>query len=78
MSQDHEKYDFYISLGLTKNSSIFNGKSFIFFKGLLRLARKGSMRTGQGGHAYLKAFFHHKKFIALTVFIIKNKMLYSF
>uniref|UniRef100_A0A8C2WPZ1 NIPA magnesium transporter 2 n=1 Tax=Cyclopterus lumpus TaxID=8103 RepID=A0A8C2WPZ1_CYCLU len=55
MGQDRGKYDFYIGLGLAVSSSIFIGGSFILKKkGLLRLARKGSMRAGQGGHAYLK------------------------
>nr|XP_055069952.1 magnesium transporter NIPA2 isoform X2 [Misgurnus anguillicaudatus] len=55
MGQDRGKYDFYIGLGLAISSSIFIGGSFILKKkGLLRLARKGSMRAGQGGHAYLK------------------------
>uniref|UniRef100_A0A8D2CZK1 Magnesium transporter NIPA2 n=1 Tax=Sciurus vulgaris TaxID=55149 RepID=A0A8D2CZK1_SCIVU len=44
MSPGHGKYDFYIGLGLAMTSS------------LLRLARKGSMRAGQGGHAYLKGW----------------------
>uniref|UniRef100_A0A8C1XWJ2 Zgc:101583 n=1 Tax=Cyprinus carpio TaxID=7962 RepID=A0A8C1XWJ2_CYPCA len=36
-------------------STIFIGGSFILKKkGLLRLARKGSTRAGQGGYAYLK------------------------
>lgn len=55
MGQDRGKYDFYIGLGLAISSSIFIGGSFILKKkGLLRLAKKGSMRAGQGGHAYLK------------------------
>jgi len=55
MIQGRGKYDFYIGLGLAMSSSIFIGGSFILKKkGLLRLARKGSMRAGQGGHAYLK------------------------
>uniref|UniRef100_A0A8C2BJC2 NIPA magnesium transporter 2 n=1 Tax=Cyprinus carpio TaxID=7962 RepID=A0A8C2BJC2_CYPCA len=55
MGQDRGKYDFYIGLALAISSSIFIGGSFILKKkGLLRLARKGSMRAGQGGHAYLK------------------------
>ena len=45
MSQGHGKYDFYIGLGLAMSSSIFTGGSSIW-KGLLRLARKGSMRAG--------------------------------
>uniref|UniRef100_A0A8D2DS85 Magnesium transporter NIPA2 n=1 Tax=Sciurus vulgaris TaxID=55149 RepID=A0A8D2DS85_SCIVU len=55
MSPGRGKCDFYIGLGLAMTSSIFIGGSFILKKkGLLRLARKGSMRAGQGGHAYLK------------------------
>lgn len=47
MGQDRGKYDFYIGLGLAVSSSIFIGGSFILKKkGLLRLARKGSMRAG--------------------------------
>lgn len=47
MAQDRGKYDFYIGLGLAISSSIFIGGSFILKKkGLLRLARKGSMRAG--------------------------------
>ncbi|MEQ2169128.1 Magnesium transporter nipa2 [Goodea atripinnis] len=54
-SCDRGKYDFYIGLALAISSSIFIGGSFILKKkGLLRLAKKGSMRAGQGGHAYLK------------------------
>ncbi|TNN35990.1 Magnesium transporter NIPA2 [Liparis tanakae] len=48
MGQDRGKYDFYIGLGLAVSSSIFIGGSFILKKkGLLRLARKGSMRAGR-------------------------------
>lgn len=48
MGQDRGKYDFYIGLGLAISSSIFIGGSFILKKkGLLRLARKGSMRAGK-------------------------------
>lgn len=47
MGQDRGKYDFYIGLGLAISSSAFIGGSFILKKkGLLRLARKGSMRAG--------------------------------
>lgn len=50
MGQDRGKYDFYIGLGLAISSSIFIGGSFILKKkGLLRLARKGSMRAGTDG-----------------------------
>lgn len=48
MGQDKGKYDFYIGLGLAISSSIFIGGSFILKKkGLLRLAKKGSMRAGR-------------------------------
>uniref|UniRef100_A0A8C5P302 Uncharacterized protein n=1 Tax=Jaculus jaculus TaxID=51337 RepID=A0A8C5P302_JACJA len=55
----HGKYDFYISLRLTMTSSIFTGGSFILKKkkGLLRLARKGSMRAvGVGEVANFAAY----------------------
>uniref|UniRef100_A0A2I3HUY0 NIPA magnesium transporter 2 n=1 Tax=Nomascus leucogenys TaxID=61853 RepID=A0A2I3HUY0_NOMLE len=81
MSQGRGKYDFYIGLGLAMSSSIFIGGSFILKKkGLLRLARKGSMRAGQGGHAYLKEWLwwagllssmykeHCRKNIAFSIF----------
>uniref|UniRef100_A0A4W3JAC1 NIPA magnesium transporter 2 n=1 Tax=Callorhinchus milii TaxID=7868 RepID=A0A4W3JAC1_CALMI len=55
MGQERGRYDFYVGLVLAISSSIFIGGSFILKKkGLLRLAKKGSMRAGQGGHAYLK------------------------
>lgn len=48
MSLGRGKYDFYIGLGLAMTSSVFIGGSFILKKkGLLRLARKGSMRAGK-------------------------------
>jgi len=48
MSQPRGKYDFCIGLVLAMSSSIFIGGSFILKKkGLLRLARKGSMRAGK-------------------------------
>lgn len=48
MSPGRGKYDFCIGLGLAMSSSIFIGGSFILKKkGLLRLARKGSMRAGR-------------------------------
>lgn len=49
MAQDRGRYDFYVGLALAVSSSIFIGGSFILKKkGLLRLARKGSMRAGTG------------------------------
>uniref|UniRef100_A0A8C9TJQ7 NIPA magnesium transporter 2 n=1 Tax=Scleropages formosus TaxID=113540 RepID=A0A8C9TJQ7_SCLFO len=55
MVQERGKYDFYIGLSLGVSSSVFIGGSFILKKkGLLRLARNGCMRAGQGGYAYLR------------------------
>ncbi|MGH0142691.1 UNVERIFIED_CONTAM: hypothetical protein FKN15_076574 [Acipenser sinensis] len=52
MGQDRGKYDFYIGLTLAISSSIFIGGSFILKKkGLLRLAKKGSMRAVGVGEA---------------------------
>uniref|UniRef100_A0A3B3VND5 NIPA magnesium transporter 2 n=1 Tax=Poecilia latipinna TaxID=48699 RepID=A0A3B3VND5_9TELE len=52
MGQDRGKYDFYIGLALAISSSIFIGGSFILKKkGLLRLAKKGSMRAVGAGEA---------------------------
>ncbi|XP_040825541.1 magnesium transporter NIPA2 isoform X2 [Ochotona curzoniae] len=58
MNQGRGKYDFYIGLGLAVSSSIFIGGSFILKKkGLLRLARKGSMRAvGAGELANFAAY----------------------
>ncbi|XP_011378887.1 magnesium transporter NIPA2 isoform X4 [Pteropus alecto] len=58
MSEGRGKYDFYIGLGLAMSSSIFIGGSFILKKkGLLRLARKGSMRAvGAGEVANFAAY----------------------
>ncbi|XP_012867490.1 PREDICTED: magnesium transporter NIPA2 [Dipodomys ordii] len=58
MSPGRGKYDFYIGLGLAMTSSIFIGGSFILKKkGLLRLARKGSMRAvGAGEVANFAAY----------------------
>ncbi|XP_043913054.1 magnesium transporter NIPA2-like [Protopterus annectens] len=55
MDNVSKRYDFYIGLALAVSSSIFIGSSFILKKkGLLKLASRGSLRAGQGGHAYLK------------------------
>ncbi|XP_006894241.1 PREDICTED: magnesium transporter NIPA3 [Elephantulus edwardii] len=49
------KYSLYVGLALAISSSIFIGSSFVLKKkGLLRLAKKGVTRAGQGGHSYLK------------------------
>ncbi|XP_047669327.1 magnesium transporter NIPA2 isoform X2 [Tachysurus fulvidraco] len=52
MAQERGRYDFYIGLALAISSSVFIGGSFILKKkGLLRLARKGSMRAVGAGEA---------------------------
>lgn len=55
MGQDRGRYDFYIGLALAISSSIFIGGSFILKKkGLLRLAKKGSMRAGTALLLYIQ------------------------
>ncbi|KAF7253261.1 Magnesium transporter NIPA2 [Varanus komodoensis] len=58
MIESSGKYDFYIGLVLAMSSSLFIGGSFILKKkGLLRLARKGSMRAvGAGEVANFAAY----------------------
>ncbi|XP_073520622.1 magnesium transporter NIPA2 [Phyllobates terribilis] len=79
MSQDKGKYDFYIGLILAISSSIFIGGSFILKKkGLLRLARKGSMRAGQGGHAYLKEWLWWAGLLSMGAGEVANFAAYAF
>ncbi|XP_010851272.1 PREDICTED: magnesium transporter NIPA2 [Bison bison bison] len=79
MSQGHGKYDFYIGLGLAMSSSIFIGGSFILKKkGLLRLARKGSTRAGQGGHAYLKEWLWWAGLLSMGAGEVANFAAYAF
>ncbi|XP_011798281.1 PREDICTED: magnesium transporter NIPA2 [Colobus angolensis palliatus] len=79
MSQGCGKYDFYIGLGLAMSSSIFIGGSFILKKkGLLRLARKGSMRAGQGGHAYLKEWLWWAGLLSMGAGEVANFAAYAF
>ncbi|KAM4045973.1 magnesium transporter NIPA2 isoform 1-T2 [Anomaloglossus baeobatrachus] len=79
MSQDKGKYDFYIGLSLAISSSIFIGGSFILKKkGLLRLARKGSMRAGQGGHAYLKEWLWWAGLLSMGAGEVANFAAYAF
>ncbi|XP_038616571.1 magnesium transporter NIPA2 [Tachyglossus aculeatus] len=79
MSQGRGKYDFYIGLGLAMSSSIFIGGSFILKKkGLLRLARKGSMRAGQGGHAYLKEWLWWAGLLSMGTGEVANFAAYAF
>lgn len=79
MGQDRGKYDFYIGLILAISSSIFIGGSFILKKkGLLRLARKGSMRAGQGGHAYLKEWLWWAGLLSMGAGEAANFAAYAF
>ncbi|XP_064422674.1 magnesium transporter NIPA2 [Latimeria chalumnae] len=74
-----DRYDFYIGLALAVSSSIFIGGSFILKKkGLLRLARKGSMRAGQGGHAYLKEWLWWAGLLSMGVGEAANFAAYAF
>ncbi|XP_039621959.1 magnesium transporter NIPA2 [Polypterus senegalus] len=71
--------DFYIGLGLAISSSIFIGGSFILKKkGLLRLACKGSMRAGQGGHAYLKEWLWWAGLLSMGAGEAANFAAYAF
>ncbi|XP_017278921.1 magnesium transporter NIPA2 isoform X2 [Kryptolebias marmoratus] len=79
MGQDRGRYDFYIGLALAISSSIFIGGSFILKKkGLLRLAKKGSMRAGQGGHAYLKEWLWWAGLLSMGAGEAANFAAYAF
>ncbi|XP_043984808.1 magnesium transporter NIPA2 isoform X2 [Gambusia affinis] len=79
MGQDRGKYDFYIGLALAISSSLFIGGSFILKKkGLLRLAKKGSMRAGQGGHAYLKEWLWWAGLLSMGAGEAANFAAYAF
>ncbi|KAJ3598830.1 hypothetical protein NHX12_032794 [Muraenolepis orangiensis] len=79
MVQERGKYDFYVGLGLAVSSSIFIGGSFILKKkGLLRLAKKGSMRAGQGGHAYLKEWLWWAGLLSMGAGEAANFAAYAF
>ncbi|XP_048855285.1 magnesium transporter NIPA2 isoform X1 [Brienomyrus brachyistius] len=79
MGQERGTYDFCIGLALAISSSIFIGGSFILKKkGLLRLARKGSMRAGQGGHAYLKEWLWWAGLLSMGVGEAANFAAYAF
>ncbi|XP_061833549.1 magnesium transporter NIPA2 isoform X1 [Nerophis lumbriciformis] len=79
MAQDRGKYDFYVGLALAVSSSLFIGGSFILKKkGLLRLARKGSMRAGQGGHAYLKECLWWAGLLSMGAGELANFAAYAF
>ncbi|XP_047441869.1 magnesium transporter NIPA2 [Mugil cephalus] len=73
------RVDFYIGLSLAISSSAFIGASFILKKkGLLRLAGKGSMRAGQGGHAYLKEWLWWAGLISMGAGEAANFAAYAF
>ncbi|XP_053311168.1 magnesium transporter NIPA2 [Spea bombifrons] len=79
MSEERGRYDFYIGLVLAISSSLFIGGSFILKKkGLLRLARKGSMRAGQGGHAYLKEGLWWAGLLSMGAGEVANFAAYAF
>ncbi|XP_020652443.3 magnesium transporter NIPA2 [Pogona vitticeps] len=79
MIENNGKYDFYIGLVLAMSSSLFIGGSFILKKkGLLRLAGKGSMRAGQGGHAYLKEWLWWAGLLSMGAGEVANFAAYAF
>ncbi|XP_034972206.1 magnesium transporter NIPA2 isoform X1 [Zootoca vivipara] len=79
MIEGSGRYDFYIGLVLAMSSSLFIGGSFILKKkGLLRLARKGSMRAGQGGHAYLKEWLWWAGLLSMGTGEVANFAAYAF
>ncbi|XP_078067335.1 magnesium transporter NIPA2-like [Mustelus asterias] len=74
-----EGYHFYIGLALAISSSIFIGSSFILKKkGLLRLASKGIIRAGQGGHAYLKEWLWWAGLLTMGLGEAANFAAYAF
>uniref|UniRef100_A0A8C2DI57 Zgc:101583 n=1 Tax=Cyprinus carpio TaxID=7962 RepID=A0A8C2DI57_CYPCA len=71
--------DFYIGLALAVSSTIFIGGSFILKKkGLLRLAKKGSTRAGQGGYKYLKEWLWWAGLILMGIGEAANFAAYAF
>ncbi|XP_053735055.1 magnesium transporter NIPA2 [Synchiropus splendidus] len=73
------RLDFYIGLSLAVSSSVFIGASFILKKkGLLRLARTGSLRAGQGGHAYLREWLWWAGLISMGAGEAANFAAYAF
>ncbi|XP_069469129.1 magnesium transporter NIPA2-like [Ambystoma mexicanum] len=73
------RHDFYIGLALAIGSSIFIGGSFILKKkGLLKLSGKGSVRAGQGGHAYLREWLWWAGLLSMAVGEAANFAAYIF
>ncbi|XP_074133151.1 magnesium transporter NIPA2-like [Sminthopsis crassicaudata] len=72
-------HSFYIGLSLALCSSIFIGSSFILKKkGLLKIASRGSMRAGHGGHAYLKEWLWWAGLISMGIGEAANFAAYAF
>uniref|UniRef100_UPI00398F3845 magnesium transporter NIPA2 n=1 Tax=Pristiophorus japonicus TaxID=55135 RepID=UPI00398F3845 len=79
MDSAASRFNFYLGLILAISSSIFIGGSFILKKkGLLRLASKGVMRAGQGGHAYLKEWLWWAGLLTMGVGEASNFAAYAF
>ncbi|XP_077573609.1 magnesium transporter NIPA2 isoform X1 [Stigmatopora nigra] len=79
MAPERGEYDFYVGLALAVSSSVFIGGSFILKKkGLLRLAKKGSTRAGQGGHAYLKEWLWWAGLLSMGAGEAANFAAYAF
>ncbi|XP_020819147.1 LOW QUALITY PROTEIN: magnesium transporter NIPA2-like [Phascolarctos cinereus] len=71
--------NFYIGLSLALSSSIFIGASFILKKkGLLKIASRGSVRAGHGGHAYLKEWLWWAGLLSMGVGEAANFAAYAF
>ncbi|MBN3303800.1 NIPA3 protein, partial [Amia calva] len=72
-------YHKYIGLALAIGSSLFIGCSFILKKkGLLQLAKKGSIRAGQGSHAYLREWMWWAGLISMGAGEAANFAAYTF
>ncbi|GFN81525.1 Magnesium transporter nipa2 [Plakobranchus ocellatus] len=78
-SSDKDMQDFMIGLCLAVSSSVFIGSSFIFKKlGLLRYAKKVSIRAGKGGFGYLREWMWWAGMILMTVGEFVNFAAYAF
>uniref|UniRef100_A0A0B7ACE6 Magnesium transporter NIPA2 n=1 Tax=Arion vulgaris TaxID=1028688 RepID=A0A0B7ACE6_9EUPU len=78
-SLDKDVQDFVIGLVLALSSSLFIGSSFILKKlGLLRYAKKVSVRAGDGGFGYLKEWMWWAGMILMTVGEFANFAAYAF
>lgn len=78
-SSDDDMQDFMIGLCLAVSSSVFIGSSFIFKKlGLIRYAKKVSIRAGKGGFGYLREWMWWAGMILMTVGEFVNFAAYAF